>query len=178
MVMDDREAVIQMNLENRGRSDLSAYEQALSMRKQIREGLFVNHEELADSLKLARNTISERLALAKLPKDIVALFQDPREITVRTGLLLTRMTPETEAALESVRALVQARGPQSGKTIVAMLKSTKSEKVTLRDTAGGLVLKAVVGDEDTKIVIPRTLTRDEIEKIRAVLETTQAGGGP
>jgi|GEM_PF-2836724 len=178
MVMDDREAVIQMNLENRGRSDLSAYEQALSMRKQISEGLFVNHEELADSLKLARNTISERLALAKLPKDIVALFQDPREITVRTGLLLTRMTPETEAALESVRALVQERGPQSGKTIVAMLKSTKSEKVTLRDTAGGLVLKAVVGDEDTKIVIPRTLTRDEIEKIRAILETTQAGGGP
>lgn len=178
MAMDDREAVIQMNLENRGRSDLSAYEQALSMQQQLRAGIFANQDELADSLKLARNTINEKLAIAKLPKSIIELFLDPREITIRTALLLTREKPETAAALEAVKALVAERGKQSGKTIVAMLKATKTEKVTLRDASGGMVLKALVGAEDTRIVIPRALSRGEIEKIRSILEPTRTEGGP
>ncbi|MCZ8158357.1 MAG: ParB/RepB/Spo0J family partition protein [Rhizobiaceae bacterium] len=171
MALDDRDSVIQMNLENRGRSDLSAYEEALSMQQQLDEGIFANQVELAESLKMKRNTVNEKLAIARLPKDVVSLFADPREITIRTSLLLTRLTPETSAALDAVKRFVRANGPQSAKTIVSMLKATKTQEVTLRDSKGGLILKAVLGTDDTRIVVPRALTQDDIEQIRALLES-------
>ena len=174
MAADDREAVIQMNLENRGRSDLSPYEEAVSLLRQMAEGIFANQTEIADSLKLSRNTINERLAPGRLEKEIVALFADPREITVRTALLLTRLTPETSAALEEVKRFVAAKGAQSAKTIVSMLKAHRSHEVTLKDSKGGLVLKAVIGADDTRIVVPRALTREDIEQIRALLDARSA----
>jgi ParB family chromosome partitioning protein len=177
MAVDDKEAVIQMNLENRGRSDLSVYEQACSLQRQLEAGFFANHGELAESMRLARNTITERLTIARLPKEVVSLFADPREITVRIALLLTRLTPETSERLDKIKKQVQSSGsPLRAKTILEMLKCEKSERVTLRDSSGGLVMKAVVGPEDTRIVVPRALTPSEIEKIRAVLETSGSGG--
>lgn len=80
--MDDKRLVAHMRVENRGRADLSDFELGTQLARLLREGVYSSERELARGLGEARSTIQRLLKFGELPRSIIEVFPDPREIRV------------------------------------------------------------------------------------------------
>ena len=66
--VDDQALYIQMQRENRGRSNLSAWEQGVSYHKALNEGLFPSARRLAEQIGLDHSNVAKALRVAELPQ--------------------------------------------------------------------------------------------------------------
>jgi hypothetical protein len=78
-----------MERENRGRKNLSAWEQGCMYRKALDEGLYPSLRKLAEAVKVDVSLVSKSLALARLPESVVAAFRH-RSTSNFAGLNLCR----------------------------------------------------------------------------------------
>lgn len=79
----DQELFEAMERENRGRKNLSAWEQGCMYRKALDEGLYPSLRKLAEAVKVDVSLVSKSLALARLPESVVAAFPSPLDIQFR-----------------------------------------------------------------------------------------------
>ena len=101
----------QMERENRGRKNLSAWEQGTMYRKALDEGLYSSLRRLAESLGVDISLVSKSVSLARLPETIVAAFQTPLDIQFRWAAPLAEaMQKDPDGTLERARTLADARG--------------------------------------------------------------------
>jgi len=101
----------QMERENRGRKNLSAWEQGTMYRKALDEGLYSSLRRLAESLGVDISLVSKSVSLARLPETIVAAFQTPLDIQFRWAAPLAEaMKKDPDGTLERARTLADARG--------------------------------------------------------------------
>jgi len=101
----------QMERENRGRKNLSAWEQGTMYRKALDEGLYSSLRRLAESLGVDVSLVSKSVSLARLPEPVVAAFQSPLDIQFRWAAPLAEaMQKDPDGTLERARTLVGARG--------------------------------------------------------------------
>lgn len=101
----------QMERENRGRKNLSAWEQGTMYRKALDEGLYSSLRRLADSLGVDVSLVSKSVSLARLPDAVVAAFQSPLDIQFRWAAPLAEaMQKDPDGTLERSRTLAGARG--------------------------------------------------------------------
>lgn len=84
--MSDREAIICMDIENRLRSDISAYERGMSYARWLRGGHFQSQDDIARALKTSASQVSRLLKLARLPSVVVDAFGSPDELREIWGL--------------------------------------------------------------------------------------------
>lgn len=78
--MDDRGAVVEMDIENRPREDISPYERGVNYSRWLRMGYFKNQAELAKELGLSEARVSRLLKYAELPTVVVAAFDSVRDL--------------------------------------------------------------------------------------------------
>jgi ParB/RepB/Spo0J family partition protein len=78
--MGDRAAVIEMDIENRPREDISPYDRGLNYSRWLRAGYFRNQVELAKELCVSEARVSRLLKYAELPAVVVAAFHSVRDI--------------------------------------------------------------------------------------------------
>jgi ParB family chromosome partitioning protein len=95
--ISDRDAIIAMDIENRQRVDISAYERGMSYARWLRGGHFSSQEEIARALKVSPSQVSRLLKLAKLPTVVVAAFESAVDICEAWGLDLVDALDETDA---------------------------------------------------------------------------------
>lgn len=81
--VDDQALFEQMERENRGRKNLSPWEQGCMYRAALDKGLYASQRKLSESIGVDISLISKSLALAKLPKDVIGAFSSPLEIQFR-----------------------------------------------------------------------------------------------
>ena len=81
--MDDRTLFEAMDRENRGRKNLSAWEQGRMYDEALRQGLYPSLRRLADSLGVNLSDASRAVQLAKLPPEMVGAFASPLDLQVR-----------------------------------------------------------------------------------------------
>ena len=79
----DQELFEAMERENRGRKNLSAWEQGCMYRKALDEGLYPSLRKLAESVKVDVSLVSKSVSLARLPEAVVAAFPSPLDIQFR-----------------------------------------------------------------------------------------------
>ena len=104
----------QMERENRGRKNLSAWEQGTMYRKALDDGLYSSLRRLAESLGVDVSLVSKSVSLARLPETVVAAFQSPLDIQFRWAAPLAEaMQKDPDGTLERARTLVGARGDLS-----------------------------------------------------------------
>jgi ParB family chromosome partitioning protein len=94
--MSDREAVVAMDIENRHRADISAYERGQSYLRWLRSGYFESQERLARGLRVSSSQVSRLLKLARLPAVIIQAFGDPLELCEGWGLDLSEALDDPE----------------------------------------------------------------------------------
>lgn len=79
----DQELFEAMERENRGRKNLSAWEQGCMYRKALDEGLYPSLRKLAESVKVDVSLVSKSVSLARLPEAVVLAFPSPLDIQFR-----------------------------------------------------------------------------------------------
>lgn len=150
--MDDKALFEAMDRENRGRKNLSAWEQGRMYDEAIKKSLYPSLRRLAESLGVNLSDASRAVQLAKLPKEIVAAFATPLDLQVRwakpladalqrdpEGVLARARScttqPGPRAALDVLDRLIgQAAKPQARQTVIAAGK--KRLAVLTLDAAG------------------------------------------
>ena len=101
----------QMERENRGRKNLSAWEQGTMYRKALDDGLYSSLRRLAESLGVDVSLVSKSVSLARLPEAVVGAFQSPLDIQFRWAAPLAEaMQKDPDGTLERSRTLAGARG--------------------------------------------------------------------
>jgi ParB family chromosome partitioning protein len=112
----------QMERENRGRKNLSAWEQGMMYRRALDDGLYSSLRRLAEGLGVDVSLVSKSVSLARLPEAVVAAFQSPLDIQFRWAAPLTEaMQKDPDGTLSRARAIAETRGDLSAATILSKL---------------------------------------------------------
>jgi ParB family chromosome partitioning protein len=108
--VDDQTLFEQMERENRGRKNLSAWEQGCMYRSALDNGLYPSQRKLSESLGVDISLISKSIALAKLPAGIVDAFASPLDIQFRWAQPLSELLQkDPEGALARARNLANTK---------------------------------------------------------------------
>lgn len=100
-----------MERENRGRKNLSAWEQGCAYRDALAKGLYPSERRLAERVGANPSDVNRSVQLAKLPKDVVAAFSSPLDLQVRWQKPLTdALQRDPEGVLSRARAFAKNRG--------------------------------------------------------------------
>ena len=149
-----------MERENRGRKNLSAWEQGVMYRKALDDGLYSSLRRLSESLGVDLSLVSKSVSLARLPEEVVAAFATPLDIQFRwASVLAEAMQKDPEGTLERARGLSVTRGEMAPTAVLAKVIGA-SEPVLNGSTPSSLTI-SVAGK------IAATLTSDR--QGRAVL---------
>lgn len=81
--VDDQKLFEEMERENRGRKNLSAWEQGCMYRAALEKGLYASQRKLSESIGVDVSLISKSIALAMLPESVIAAFPSPLDIQFR-----------------------------------------------------------------------------------------------
>ena len=112
----------QMERENRGRKNLSAWEQGTMYRRALDDGLYSSLRRLAEGLGVDVSLVSKSVSLARLPEAVVAAFPSPLDIQFRWAAPLTEaMQKDPDGTLSRARAIAQTRGSLGAATILSRL---------------------------------------------------------
>jgi ParB family transcriptional regulator, chromosome partitioning protein len=102
--VSDRDGIIAMDLENRLRQDVSAFERATSYDRWLREGHFKSQEEITSALRVSPAQLSRLLKLARLPSVVIEAFKSATEICEVWGAELANLLKESEAERRVIQA--------------------------------------------------------------------------
>ena len=81
--VDDLSLYVQMQRENRGRENLSAWEQGVSYHRALEKKLFTNALELANKIGVDDSLVYKALHVVELPEEVIGAFQSPVDIQFR-----------------------------------------------------------------------------------------------
>jgi ParB/RepB/Spo0J family partition protein len=178
--ISDRDGIVAMDIENRHRADVTAYERALAYDRWLRERHFKSQRELANALQISSAHVSRLLQLARLPAQVRDAFSKPADICEAWGERLTTLLadPRTQqrllAAADEITA-VQPRppAPEIFQRLCAACKARRCARPTqrvVRDEGGdelfrvrqqrGVVVFSILRDllsQDLLAEIERTL---------------------
>jgi ParB/RepB/Spo0J family partition protein len=128
--LTDPEAAVAVDIENRQRRDVSAYERGRSYSVWLRKKLFASQEELACTLKVSASQVSRLIRVAQLPPVLVNAFTSPLDICESWGLSLMEIwdNPVRRQALTSMaRAIAKEPVPRSAALVFTRLNSASAE---------------------------------------------------
>lgn len=108
----DQELFEAMERENRGRKNLSAWEQGCMYRKALDEGLYPSLRKLAEALKVDVSIVSKSVALSRLPESVVDAFPSPIDIQFRWAQPLSEALQKDPEALMARARQLRAQTPR------------------------------------------------------------------
>lgn len=150
----------QMERENRGRKNLSAWEQGAMYRRALDDGLYGSLRRLADGLGVDVSLVSKSVSLARLPEVVVAAFQSPLDIQFRWAAPLAEaLQKDPEGTLSRAQSIVDARGDLNATAILARLigqptpASSKPTSQGLKISKAGKVAATLTEDAKGRAVV-------------------------
>lgn len=154
--MDDRALFEAMDRENRGRKNLSAWEQGRMYDEAIRKGLYPSLRRLAESLGVNSSDASRAVQLAKLPKELVAAFLTPLDLQVRWAKPLTdALQRDPEGVLARAREAAGRGASRSATDVFGWLisKPLKAEVQQIPINAGKKKLAVMTVASGGKVTV-------------------------
>lgn len=135
---ETRDVVLKMYRENEERYDLSAFEKGGMFARWLAAGLYASQRELAADVGLGEAAVAKYLAVAELPKPVLAAFGDERAIPMSWGPALSQALKTHESAvLKAAERLAQRRPAPTPdlvfKVLVAAATGKKPSRGTLRE---------------------------------------------
>ena len=121
--LNDRQAFILQDLENRDREDISDYERALDYKQALPKYFENNRSQMARFLEIDISNFSKFLDLANLPRQIVEAYADLRDLKTHHAMTYKRVladAPAKRRVLDKARDL-KGQGAD-GREVLAALK--------------------------------------------------------
>lgn len=133
--LDDQALFEAMDRENRSRKNLCAWEQGMTYRRALDEGLYPSQRRLAEALGVDIALVSKSLALARLPDAVVQAFPSPLEIQFRWAQPLSEaLQKDPDGVLARAGMLRQAGRPMAAAQVLAVLTGAAAPAVLNRST--------------------------------------------
>jgi ParB family chromosome partitioning protein len=195
--MSDRDAIIAMDIENRHRADISAYERGLGYARWIRSGHFSSQDEIARALRISSSQVSRSLKLSRLPAVILAAFESPTDLREGWGLELVEALDDParrQTTIRAARAVVNEPTRPSSREVYRRLMAASargrktrrgSHDQVVKDNKGKPIFRIRLGGKSVTIVLPagKVSARNLdliVQNVRNILEseTDQRGDPP
>jgi len=133
--LDDASVFVEMERENRGRENLSAYEQGRQYVRALDEGLFPSMRALASKIGRDPSDVSKAMRVARLPEEVIGAFSSPIEILFRWATNLERaLAKDADAVLTAARSARQPGRWSKAAEVFAQLTCTQAGRVWDRPT--------------------------------------------
>ncbi|HZF31383.1 MAG TPA: ParB/RepB/Spo0J family partition protein [Gammaproteobacteria bacterium] len=165
--IDNRSALIEMDVENRVRADISAYERGRSYQRFLTSGYFKNQTEMAKALGVSDSQVSRLLRYAELPAAVVGAFSSPNDIREEWAVALAKLCadPETRTrVMNRARTLSAVPGRGSPQTVFDILVNgrgshspspSRSRDVVVKDPRGRPLFRVRFQAKAVHLVLPR-----------------------
>ncbi len=174
--IDDRSALIEMDIENRVRQDISSYERGLSYRDWLQGGYFSSQAEMAKSIGISEAQVSRLLRYAELPAVVVEAFGKPREIREDWAVVLAKRCKDPrlrEGVIQRARACKKATQALTAQEIFDTLvgsqrkiPSRRSRDWVVKGADGTPVLRVGYRAKTVHLIVPRkSLDKDDLEQL-------------
>src|SRR3569833_687020 len=125
--LDDRAALIDMDIENRVRADISPYERGMSYRSLLSAGYFTSQADLALALGVSEAQVSRLLRYAELPAAVVGAFDSPAAIKEQWAGTLAKRCQDPATRQLTVRRARESAHSQSHSTPQAVYAALVSD---------------------------------------------------
>jgi ParB family chromosome partitioning protein len=165
--LDDKRALIEMDVENRLRADISPYERGRSYQRWLSAGYFKSQTEMAKALAVSDSQVSRLLRYAELPAVVVGAFRSPNDIREEWAVALAKLCadPKSRALLtqraRSARVSEAETSPlavydilTNGRTSLAR-SPTRARDDVVRDARGRPLFRVRVKAKVVQIILPR-----------------------
>ncbi|MDP9902255.1 ParB/RepB/Spo0J family partition protein [Variovorax ginsengisoli] len=126
--LDDRALFVEMDRENRERSDLSAWEQGVMYARALDAGLFPSARQLSSAIGVDPSNLGKAIALARLPEVVIAAFASPLDLQFRWVPSLNQVLEQDSEGVKTRAAAIAAhRGTMTAKQIFEALIAKPQE---------------------------------------------------
>ena len=180
-LVDDKSLFAAMDRENRSRADLSPFEQGDMYRRALDEGLFPSLRQLSSELGVDLGNASKAIAIARLPREVLAAFESPTQIQYRWGQeLIAALQKDPEGVVERAKSIrFSAKQLPATEALERLLGRVKPKKPIVMDLKRkGKVIGKLTRKLDGSVAV--SLNRDVINdgaitEFRALIENFIAG---
>jgi ParB/RepB/Spo0J family partition protein len=181
--IDDRAGLIEMDIENRVREDISAYERGMSYRRWLRSGMFATQAELAKALGVSEAQVCRLLRFAELPAVVVSAFASHRCIREDWAGVLAKLCkcPEQSDGIRGrARRLAAMEIKPAPDEIYnhlisdghRVLARTRIRDEVIKSRAGHPLFRIGVRARAVHLILPRVLVSHEL--LRRIAEDTRS----
>jgi ParB family chromosome partitioning protein len=135
--LHDREAIVEMEVENRLRIDISPYERGMSYRRWLNARLFTSQSELAKELGVSEAQVSRLMRYADLPAAVVGAFDGAQSIREEWAVALAKMCQDPgrrQGVLRRAREVSQCERQYPAQVVFRRLASAGN-------LAGGVAIR-------------------------------------
>jgi ParB family chromosome partitioning protein len=177
--VSEQDLFIAMERENRGRKDLSAWEQGMMYARALDQGLYSSNRQLATAIGRDLGDLGKALALARLPVTVVEAFASPLDLQYRWAKPLSdAQQKDPELLLARAKAIKDRAAPLSPRQVFDALlgKDVQSLEASvpepMRVTHGRKTFATLSSDPKgrTLVTFDRPLSDDERKALVKALE--------
>ena len=181
--ISDRDAIVEIDIENRLRCDLSPYERAMAFRSWIHNGYFRSQFDLAETLGLSASRVSRLMKFTQIPTAVVMAFHDVREIREAWAVTLAELCKDSkrrQGMLTAARRLAKSQDKaKDPKVVFRHLTSINGFRPPKRFERRDEIVKGASGtplfrvccrNQDIRIVIKReNLSEVNLNRVKVLL---------
>jgi ParB family chromosome partitioning protein len=192
--LDDRAAIVEMEIENRQRTDISPYERGMSYRRWLNARLFASQSELAKELSVSEAQVSRLLRYADLPAVVVGAFNNVQSIREEWAVALAKICQDTSqrpGVLRRAREVSQGEGRHPPQVVFRRLtsaaNSVRREAVrpkgeVVKSLSGKPMYRVIVRSKAIHFIVPRNgfsehLVHELKRQLTSALEPAVEGRG-
>lgn len=180
--LDDRAAIVEMEIENRLRTDITPYERGMSYRHWLNARVFASQSELARELGISEAQVSKLLRYAELPAAVVGAFDSVRSIREEWAVALAKLCQDPHrrpTLVRRAREFALAERPQAPQAVFRRLVSEdnlrgrpflpKRDEV-VRTSSGRQIYRIAVRPSTIHFILPRaSLSEDLLGQLKCQL---------
>jgi ParB family chromosome partitioning protein len=134
--MDDQALFVEMDRENRNRKNLAPWEQGMSYRTALEDGLFQSNKKLAEALGVDVGNLGRAISLAELPAEIVSAFPSPLDLQYRWAKPLREALQKNPKACFAVaKKLTSSTSKLKASAVFAALTNADAQDIATTPTS-------------------------------------------
>lgn len=183
--LNDRTGIVEMEIENRLRADISPYERGMSYRRWLNARLFASQSELAKELGVSEAQISRLLRYADLPAAVVGAFDTVQSIREEWAVILAKVCQDPSrrpAVLRRAREVSQVERRYPPQVVFRRLVSgahmagrdaARPRDEVVKGPSGKPIYRIAVRAKTVHFIVPReTLSERVVCELKCQLTST------
>lgn len=183
--LSDRAGIVEMEIENRLREDVSAYERGMSYRRWLNARLFASQSELAKELGVSEAQISRLLRYADLPAAVVGAFDAVQSIREEWAVALAKVCQDPNrrsAVLRRAREVAQFERRCPPQVVFRRLVSgtrlsergaARAHDEVVKSASGKAMYRIAIRANTVHFIVPRdSLSERAVSELKHHLRST------